>query len=60
MKRSWRLYQELLILTCFTEEKFVTGCVARRLWYTYHGANRSYPVTDFSPVKQVNINVPWY
>ena len=23
-------------------EKFVTGCVAIRLWYTYHGANRSY------------------
>ena len=41
-------------------EKFATGCVAVRLWYTYHGANRSCPVTNFSPVKQVNINVPWY
>ena len=41
-------------------EKFVTGGVAIRLWYTYHGANRSYPVTNFSPVKQVNINDPWY
>ncbi len=41
-------------------EKLVTGCVAPRLWYTYHGANRSYPVTNFSPVKQVNINDPWY
>ncbi len=41
-------------------EKFVTGGVAPRLWYTYHGANRSYPVANFSPVKQVNINVPWY
>ena len=41
-------------------EKFVTGGVAVRLWYTYHGANRSYPVTNFSPVKQVNINDPWY
>ncbi len=41
-------------------EKFVTWCVAIRLWYTYHGANRSYPVTNFSPVKQVNINDPWY
>ncbi len=30
------------------------------MWYTYHGANRSYPVTNFSPVKQVNINDPWY
>ncbi len=37
-----------------------TRCVARALWYTYHGAKRSYPVTNFSPVKQVNINVPWY
>ncbi len=41
-------------------EKFVTGDVAIRLWYTYHGANRSCPVTNFSPVKQVNINDPWY
>ena len=41
-------------------EKFVTGSVAARLWYAYHGANRSYPVTNFSPVKQVNINDPWY
>ncbi len=41
-------------------EKFVTGDVARALWYRYHGANRSYPVTKFSPVKQVTINVPWY
>ncbi len=41
-------------------EKFVTGGVTIRLWYTYHGANRSCPVTNFSPVKQVNINVPWY
>ena len=41
-------------------EKFVTGGVAPPLWYTYHGANRSYPVTNFSPVKQVNINDPWY
>jgi hypothetical protein len=41
-------------------DKFVTGCVAIRLWYTYHGANRSYPVTNFSPVKQVTINDPWY
>jgi hypothetical protein len=41
-------------------EKFVTGCVAPRLWYTYHGANRSCPVANFSPVKQVNINDPWY
>ena len=41
-------------------EKFVTGVVARALWYVHHGANRSYPVTKFSPVKQVNINVPRY
>ena len=41
-------------------EKFVTGGVARPLWYPYHGANRSYPVTNFSPVKQVKINDPWY
>ena len=41
-------------------EKFATGGVAIRLWYKYHGANRSYPVTNFSPVKQVNINDPWY
>ncbi len=41
-------------------EKFGTGGVARPLWYTYHGANRSYPVTNFSPVKQITINVPWY
>ena len=41
-------------------EKFVTGGVAIRLWYTYHGANRSCPVANFSPVKQVNINDPWY
>ncbi len=41
-------------------EKFVTGYVAPRLWYTYHGANRSCPVSNFSPVKQVNINDPWY
>ncbi len=24
------------------------------------GANRSYPVANFSPVKQVNISDPWY
>ncbi len=41
-------------------EKLVTGGVARALWYTYRGANRSYPVADFSPVKQVSINDPWY
>ena len=41
-------------------EKFATGCVAIRLWYTYHGANRSCPVANFSPVKQVTINDPWY
>ncbi len=41
-------------------EKFVTWCVAPPLWYTYHGANRSYPAANFSPVKQVNINDPWY
>jgi hypothetical protein len=41
-------------------EKFVTGGVPLRLWYTYHSPNRSYTVTNFSPVKQVNINVPWY
>ncbi len=41
-------------------EKFATGGVTIRLWYTYHGANRSYPVTNFSPVKKVNINDPWY
>ncbi len=41
-------------------EKFVTGGVAISLWYTYHGANRCWPVTNFSPVKQVNINDPWY
>ena len=41
-------------------EKFATGCVTIRLWYTYHGANRSCPVANFSPVRQVNINDPWY
>ena len=41
-------------------EKFATGGVTVRLWYTYHGANRSCPVANFSPVKQVNINDPWY
>ncbi len=41
-------------------EKFVTGGVTIRLWCTYHGANRSYPVANFSPVKQVNISDPWY
>ncbi len=41
-------------------EKLATGGVAPRLWYTYHGANRFYPVTNFSPVKQVNINDSWY
>ena len=41
-------------------EKFVTGGVAPPLWYKYHGANRSYLVTNFSPVKQVNISDPWY
>jgi hypothetical protein len=30
------------------------------LWYTYHGANRSYPVANVSPVKPVNISDPWY
>ncbi len=29
-------------------EKFLTGGVAPPLWYRYHGANRSYPVTNFS------------
>ena len=41
-------------------EKFATGGVAPLLWYTYHGANRSCPVANFSPVKQVNISDPWY
>ncbi len=41
-------------------EKLVTGGVAPPLWYTYHGANRSYPVANFSPVKQVTISDPWY
>ena len=41
-------------------EKFATGGVTRPLWYTYHGANRSCPVANFSPVKQVTINDPWY
>ncbi len=29
-------------------EKFVTGGVARAFWYTYHGANRSYPVESMA------------
>ncbi len=41
-------------------EKVATGGVAIRLWYTYHGANRSCPVANFSPVKQVTISDPWY
>ncbi len=42
------------------QEKLATGGVAPHLWYTYHGATRSYLVTNFSPVKQVNIDDPWY
>ena len=46
-------------------DKFVTGGVAVRLWCTHPqidswGANRSCPVVNFSPVKQVNINDRWY
>ena len=32
-------------------DKFATGGVAARLWCTHHGANRSCPVANFSPVK---------
>ncbi|MBN4083073.1 hypothetical protein JYU08_00140 [bacterium AH-315-B06] len=41
-------------------EKFTTGCVAARLWCQHHGANRSCPVANFSPVKQVTIKRRWY
>ncbi len=44
----------------FGRDKFTTGGVAIRLWCEHHGANRSCPVVNFSPVKQVNINDPWY
>ena len=41
-------------------DKFNTGGVAARLWCAHHGANRSCPVLNFSPVKQVNIRDRWY
>ncbi len=41
-------------------DKFATGGVEVRLRCTHRGANRSYPVANFSPVKQVNINDRWY
>ncbi len=41
-------------------EKFTTGGVAIRLCALHHGANRSCPMVNFSPVKQVNIKGRWY
>ncbi len=46
-------------------DKFTTRGVAIHLWCAapqigHWGANRSYPVVNFSPVKQVTINDRWY
>ncbi len=46
--KPWRLYKGLLILTCFTGEKFVTGQQRFAPWYVYHKGGATPPVTKFS------------
>jgi len=36
------------------------SCVARRLWYAYHGATRAYLADKINPVKWAIINCRWY
>ncbi len=39
---------------------FPACCVARRLWYTYHGATPALPAENIAPVKRVAVTEIWY